>query len=73
MNIFEGFKGTGLSADLMYKGAVRVRDGVLKMYRKYCSDPRRKCPDYGCCCDYGSSCCNMTGGNIDHPGGCKKL
>lgn len=36
-------------------------------------DPRRKCPDCGCCCDYGSPCCDMDGGNIDHPNGCKKL
>ena len=36
-------------------------------------DPRRKCPDCGCCCDYGSACCEMKGANIDHPGGCKKM
>lgn len=24
-------------------------------------------------CDYGSPCCDMDGGNIDHPNGCKKL
>lgn len=28
----EGFKGTCLSADLMYQGAARVRDGVQAMY-----------------------------------------
>lgn len=33
----------------------------------------RKCPDCGCCCDYGSPCCNLKGGNIDHPGSCKKI
>lgn len=36
-------------------------------------DPRRECPDCGCCCDYGSPCCDLNGGNIDHPNGCKKL
>ena len=36
-------------------------------------DPRCKCPDCGCCCDYGSPCCELKGANIDHPGGCKKL
>ena len=34
-------------------------------------DPRRRCPYCGCCCDYGSPCCDMDGGNIDHPNGCK--
>ena len=33
----------------------------------------RKCPDCGCCCDYSSPCCNLKGGNTDHPGGCKKI
>ena len=33
----------------------------------------RKCPDCGCCCDYSSPCCNLKGGNADHPGGCKKI
>ena len=33
----------------------------------------QKCPDCGCCCDYGRPCCGCRGGNIDHPGGCKKL
>ena len=36
-------------------------------------DPRRERPSCGCCCDYGSPCCDMDGGNIDHPNGCKKL
>ena len=31
----EGFKGTCLSADLMYQGATHVRDGAEDMYRKY--------------------------------------
>lgn len=31
----EGFKGTCLSADLMYQGAVHVRDGVRAMYSLY--------------------------------------
>lgn len=73
----EGIKGNSTAASLMYQGAAYVRDGVVQMYRKYChdavGDPRSKCPDCGCCCDYGSSCCDMKGGNIDHPGGCKKL
>lgn len=30
-----GFKGTCLSADLMYQGAVYVRDGVNAMYSLY--------------------------------------
>ncbi len=30
------------------------------------------CPECGCCCDYGRSCCRLnSGGNDDHPGGCK--
>lgn len=33
----------------------------------------RQCPECGCCCDYGRECCDLKGGNIDHPGGCKKL
>lgn len=33
----------------------------------------RQCPECGCCCDYGRKCCDLKGGNIDHPGGCKKL
>lgn len=33
----------------------------------------RKCPECGCCCDYGNACCDLKGVNIDHPGGCKKL
>ena len=73
----EGVKGNSVAASLMYQGAALVRDGATKMYQKYCKDvagdPRRKCPDCGCCCDYGSSCCNMKGGNKDHPGGCKKM
>lgn len=73
----EGINGNSTAASLMYQGAAYVRDGVVQMYQKYCNDavgdPRRKCPDCGCCCDYGSSCCDMKGGNIDHPGGCKKL
>lgn len=31
----EGFKGTCLSADLMYQGATRVRDGVAALYSLY--------------------------------------
>lgn len=31
----EGFKGTCLSADLMYQGAAHVRDGVQAMYSLY--------------------------------------
>lgn len=34
------------------------------------------CPDAGCCCDHGKSCCDLNGGNTDHlgeRGGCKKL
>lgn len=31
----EGFKGTCVSADLMYQGAARVRDGVRSMYSLY--------------------------------------
>lgn len=31
----EGFKGTCLSADLMYQGAAHVRDGVQAMYFLY--------------------------------------
>lgn len=31
----EGFKGTCLSADLMYQGAAHVRDGVKAMYSLY--------------------------------------
>lgn len=31
----EGFKGTCLSADLMYQGAAYVRDGVEAMYSLY--------------------------------------
>ena len=31
----EGFKGTCLSADLMYQGAAHVRDGVRAMYSLY--------------------------------------
>lgn len=73
----EGVKGNSAAASLMYQGAALVRDGAAKMYQKYCKDaagdPRRKCPECGCCCDWGSSCCNMKGGNIDHPGGCKKI
>lgn len=30
-----GFKGTCLSADLMYQGAARVREGVRAMYSLY--------------------------------------
>lgn len=73
----EGINGNSTAASLMYQGAAYVRDGVVKMYQKYCKDaagdPRRKCPDCGCCCDYGSTCCDMKGGNTAHPGGCKKL
>lgn len=35
VKILEGFKGTCLSADLMYKGAVLVRDGATDMYSLY--------------------------------------
>lgn len=31
----DGFKGTCVSADLMYQGAARVRDGVRAMYSLY--------------------------------------
>lgn len=31
----EGFKGTCVSADLMYQGAAHVRDGVRAMYSLY--------------------------------------
>lgn len=31
----EGLKGTCVSADLMYQGAARVRDGVRGMYSLY--------------------------------------
>lgn len=31
------------------------------------------CPECGCCCDYGRSCCRVDGGgNEDHPGGCRQ-
>lgn len=36
----------------------------LKQGLTHGKDP--KCPECGCCCD-------LKGGNIDHPGGCKKL
>ncbi len=30
------------------------------------------CPECGCCCDYDRPCCRLnSGGNDDHPGGCK--
>lgn len=35
VSTLEGFKGTCLSADLMYQGAARVRDGVKAMYSLY--------------------------------------
>ena len=34
----EGVKGNSAAASLMYQGAVFVRDGATKMYRKYCKD-----------------------------------
>jgi hypothetical protein len=59
----EGIKGDSAAASLMYQGAAFVRDGAAEMYQKYCKDvaggPRRKNPDCGSCCDYGSSCCDM--------------
>lgn len=77
VQILEGVKCNSAAASLMYQGAVLVRNVAEKMYQKYCKDasggPRRECPDCGCCCDYGRSCCDIKGGNTDHPGGCKKL
>ena len=35
VSALEGFKGTYLSADLMYQGAAHVRDGVRAMYSLY--------------------------------------
>lgn len=35
VHTLEGFKGTCVSADLMYQGAARVRDGVRAMYSLY--------------------------------------
>lgn len=35
VHALEGFKGTCLSADLMYQGAAHVRDGVQAMYSLY--------------------------------------
>lgn len=35
VHTLEGFKGTCLSADLMYQGAAHVRDGVQAMYSLY--------------------------------------
>lgn len=35
VHTLEGFKGTCLSADLMYQGAACVRDGVRAMYPLY--------------------------------------
>ena len=35
VSALEGFKGTCLSADLMYQGAARVRDDVRAMYSLY--------------------------------------
>lgn len=35
VSTLEGFKGTCLSADLMYQGAARVRDGARAMYSLY--------------------------------------
>lgn len=70
VNALKGIKGSNITAGFIYQGATYVRDRVSNMYQKYCKDaavdPRRKCPDCGCCCDMG-------GGNIDHPNGCKKL
>lgn len=77
VNALKGTKGSSITVGFAYQGATYVRDRVAEMYRKYCDDavgdPKRKCPDCGCCCDYGSACCDMKGGNIDHPNGCKKL
>lgn len=65
----KGIKGPNITAGYIYQGATYVRDRVSDMYQKYCKDAagdsRRKCPDCGCCCDYGSPCCDMDG--------CKKL
>jgi hypothetical protein len=77
VSALKGIQGTNITAGLIYQGASYVRDRVAKMYQNYYNDavgdPRRKCPDCGCCCDYESTCCDMKGGNTDHPGGCKKL
>lgn len=35
VSALRGFKGTCLSADLMYQGAARVRDGVKALYSLY--------------------------------------
>lgn len=35
VSALEGFKGTCLSADLMYQGAAHVRDGVRALYSLY--------------------------------------
>lgn len=35
VSTLEGFKGTCLSADIMYQGAAYVRDGVKDMYSLY--------------------------------------
>lgn len=35
VSTLEGFKGSCLSADLMYQGAAHVRDGVKAMYSLY--------------------------------------
>lgn len=35
VSTLEGFKGTCMSADLMYQGAAHVRDGVKAMYSLY--------------------------------------
>lgn len=35
VSTLEGLKGTCLSADLVYQGAARVRDGVQAMYSLY--------------------------------------
>ena len=35
VNILEGFKGTCLSADILYQGAAHVRDGVKARYSRY--------------------------------------
>lgn len=35
LSILEGFKGTCVSADLMYQGAAHLRDSVKAMYSLY--------------------------------------
>lgn len=75
------FRDVCQSSKLLYQGAAQVRDAVAAHYREYSLKRSksldygndRQCPECGCCCDYGRECCDLKGGNIDHPGGCKKL